>query len=130
MSRTSDGHSSRAMSTWEKNLLGIRISQVHLLLPGLLAAGCLAWASIWLSSYVGCVIMGFAKTPISAESHGIAAGFELMGSFEDAGDNWSILPGVYMPLGTQDITFKTGLELGKSDGADALRANATLMYRF
>ena len=71
-----------------------------------------------------------AKTPISAESHGIAAGVELMGSLEDAGDNWSILPGVYMPLGTQDITLKTGLEFGKSDGADALRANVTLMHRF
>ena len=40
-----------------------------------------------------------AKTPISPETHGIAAGIELMGSFEDPGDNWSILPGVYMPLG-------------------------------
>ena len=71
-----------------------------------------------------------AKSPVSPESHGIAAGVELMGSFEEAGDNWSILPGVYMPLGSQDITFKTGLEFGKSDGADALRANVTLMYKF
>ncbi|MFC1526873.1 hypothetical protein ACFL6X_08705 [Candidatus Latescibacterota bacterium] len=71
-----------------------------------------------------------AKTPISPDSHGIAAGIEILGSLEDAGDNWSILPGVYMPLGTQDITFKTGLEFGKSDGADATRANVTLMYRF
>ena len=71
-----------------------------------------------------------AKTPISPESHSIAAGIELMGSFEDAGDNWSVMPGVYMPLGAQNITLKTGLELGKSDGADAMRANLTLMYRF
>jgi len=71
-----------------------------------------------------------AKTPISPESHGIAAGVELMGSFEEPGDNWAILPGVYMPLGAQNITLKTGLEFGKSDGADALRANLTLMYRF
>lgn len=71
-----------------------------------------------------------AKTPISPETHGIAAGIELMGSFENAGDNWSILPGVYLPLGAQNTTLKTGLEFGKSDGADALRANLTLMYRF
>ena len=71
-----------------------------------------------------------AKMPISPEGHGIAAGLELMGSFEDPGDNWSIMPGVYMPLGAQNITLKTGIEWGKSDGADALRANLTLMYRF
>jgi len=71
-----------------------------------------------------------AKAPISADPHGIAAGIELMGSFDDAGDNWSVLPGVYMPLGAPNVTLKTGLELGKSDGADALRANVTLMYRF
>ena len=71
-----------------------------------------------------------AKSPISPETHGIAAGIELLGSFEEAGDNWSVLPGVYMPLGTRNITLKTGLEFGKSDGADAIRANLTLMYRF
>lgn len=71
-----------------------------------------------------------AKTPISPETHGIAAGIELMGNLEDAGDNWSVLPGVYMPLGAQNITLKTGLEFGKSDGADAMRANLTLMYKF
>ncbi len=70
------------------------------------------------------------KTPISAAPHGIATGIELMGSFEDTGDNWSIIPGIYMPLGNQNITLKTGLEFGKSDGADAMRANVTLMYKF
>ena len=70
------------------------------------------------------------KTPISADPHGIAAGVEVMGSFEDTGDNWSILPGVYMPLGNQNITLKSGLEFGKADGADAMRANVTMMYRF
>ena len=71
-----------------------------------------------------------AKSPISPETHGIAAGIELLGSFEDAGDNWSILPGVYMPLGGQNTTLKTGLELGKADGAGTMRANVTLMYKF
>jgi hypothetical protein len=71
-----------------------------------------------------------AKTPISSDPHGIAAGVEVMGSFEDTADNWSVLPGVYMPLGAQNITLKTGLEFGESDGADTTRANVTLMYRF
>jgi hypothetical protein len=70
------------------------------------------------------------KTPVSADPHGIAAGIELMSNFENAGDNWSILPGVYMPLGNANITLKTGLEFGKSDGADSMRANVTMMYRF
>ena len=70
------------------------------------------------------------KTPISADPHGIAAGIELMGSFENTDDNWSVIPGVYMPLGNQNITLKSGLEFGKADGADAMRANVTLMYKF
>jgi len=70
------------------------------------------------------------KTPISADPHGIAAGIEVRGSFEDTEDNWSILPGVYAPLGDQNITLKTGLEFGESDGADSMRANVTMMYKF
>ncbi len=70
------------------------------------------------------------KTPLSASPHGITAGVEFMGSFDETSDNWSVLPGVYMPLGSQGITLKTGLELGESDGADTMRANVTFMYRF
>jgi hypothetical protein len=70
------------------------------------------------------------KTPISSDSHGIAAGVEFMGSFDETSDNWSILPGVYMPLGGANTTVKTGLAFGESDGADTLRANVTMMYRF
>jgi len=70
------------------------------------------------------------KSPLSDDPHGIAAGIELMGSFEDVDENWSVLPGIYMPLGTPNITLKTGLEFGQSDGADAMRANVTMMYRF
>lgn len=73
------------------------------------------------------------KHPISNDPHGIAAGIEVMGDFE--GDKWSILPGVYAPLGNERIIFKTGLEFGQERGeddhmADTLRANASLMYRF
>jgi hypothetical protein len=71
-----------------------------------------------------------AKTPLTADEHGIAAGIEFMGSFEDTSDNWSVLPGLYMPLGAPNITLKTGLEFGKEDAADTTRANVTLMYRF
>ncbi len=68
------------------------------------------------------------KTPISEDPRGIAAGVEFLGSFEDFGDSWSILPGIYMPLGGEDIILKTGLEFGK--GMESMRANVTLMYRF
>ncbi|MBA7495465.1 hypothetical protein ES702_06052 [subsurface metagenome] len=68
------------------------------------------------------------KVPISDDPHGIAAGVEFLGCFEDFEDSWSILPGVYMPLGGENIIFKTGLEFGK--GMESMRANTTLMYRF
>jgi uncharacterized membrane protein YadS len=54
------------MSIWEKNLLGVPVDKVPLLLPGLLVAALLAWLSIWLSKYVGVTLLGFDKTPISA----------------------------------------------------------------
>ena len=54
------------MTAWERNLLGVTLDQVPSLLPGLLVAALLAWASIWLSSYVGVTLLGFDKTPISA----------------------------------------------------------------
>ncbi len=70
------------------------------------------------------------KTPLSADAHGIAAGVEFLGSAEDVADNWSVLPGVYMPLGAPNITLKTGIELGKAAGFDRMRANVTLLYLF
>ncbi len=65
------------------------------------------------------------KTPVSCDPHGIAAGIEIIGDFDG---NWSVLPGVYTPLGAENIIFKTGLEFGKN--LDNMRANVTLMYRF
>lgn len=65
------------------------------------------------------------KTPVSEDPHGIAAGVEIIGNFDG---NYSILPGVYAPLGVDNITFKTGLEFGKN--LDSIRSNVTLMYRF
>jgi hypothetical protein len=72
------------------------------------------------------------KNPISADPHGIAAGVEAMGNFE--GTSWSILPGVYAPIG-DGIVFKTGLQFGQEEDeegntADTMRAGVSLMYRF
>jgi len=64
----------RKISGLEQNLLGVKIDQVPLLLPGLLAAALLAWLSIWLSKYVGVIVMGFQKTPISAVTTAILLG--------------------------------------------------------
>jgi len=69
-----------------------------------------------------------AKTPLSADIHGIAGGIELLGSFQDFQNSWSLLPGIYMPIGSPNTTFKTGLEFGRN--MDYMRANATLMVRF
>jgi len=69
------------------------------------------------------------KTPISVDPHGIAAGIEFLGTFgPGAEDGWSLLPGIYMPLGGNNTIFKTGLEFGKD--SEYMRANATLMHTF
>ncbi len=64
------------------------------------------------------------RTPLSANPIGIAGGIEVMGDF--SGDI-SVLAGIYFPLGSENIIFKTGLQFG---GAGSRRANSTLMYRF
>ena len=71
-----------------------------------------------------------AKTPVSADDHGVSVGLELLGSFDDTSDNWSAIPGLYMPIGDGTMILKTGFEIGKSDGADASRFNLTLMRLF
>jgi uncharacterized integral membrane protein (TIGR00698 family) len=67
-------HPPRQPSALEKALLGTRLDQVHLLLPGLLVAALLAWASIWLCQWIGCDVLGFEKTPISAVTTAILLG--------------------------------------------------------
>jgi len=56
----------RAISPWEKNLLGVTIDKLPSLLPGLLVALTLAWLSIWLSDFIGVTLLNFEKTPVSA----------------------------------------------------------------
>ncbi len=67
------------------------------------------------------------RESLTGEPHGAAGGIELLGSFDDFEDSWSVLPGIYFPLNEQTI-LKTGFEIGKS--ADYTRANITLMHRF
>ncbi len=57
-----------------------------------------------------------AKTPLSSNPHGIAGGIEFHGTFD--GDEWGVLPGIYMPVG-HDIQLKTGFYIGqeKDDGS-------------
>ena len=71
-----------------------------------------------------------AKAPLTDDEHGVAAGIELLGNFEDTSDNWTAIPGIYMPFEDGKMILKAGLELGKADGADMTRANVTLMRLF
>jgi len=57
--------STRKMSAWEKNLLGVTISELPKLIPGLVAAAALTWLSFWFSEFIGERLMGFGKSPIS-----------------------------------------------------------------
>ena len=74
MNTTHAARQPRQMSALEKNLFGTRIDQLHLLLPGLLMAALLAWVSISLCQWIGCTLMGFEKTPISAVTMAILLG--------------------------------------------------------
>ncbi len=58
-------HSIRKMSAWEKNLLGVTVTELPQLIPGLLAVTALTWLSFWLSEQIGVRLMGFDKSPIS-----------------------------------------------------------------
>lgn len=57
--------STSTMHAWEKNLLGVAIKDLPKLLPGLIAVSVLAWASIWMSEFIGTRLMGFEKSPVS-----------------------------------------------------------------
>lgn len=65
MSGKSTLRSPRTMTVLENSLLGVRFNEIHRLLPGVLVATLFAWLSIWLSRYVGVILLGFDKTPIS-----------------------------------------------------------------
>ena len=56
----------RAPSALERNLFGTSIDRLHTLLPGLGLAALLAWASTWLSRWIGCDVLCYEKTPLPA----------------------------------------------------------------
>ena len=68
------------------------------------------------------------KTPLSADPHGIAGGIEFLGNTEDGMENFTFLPGFYLPLGSPNTIFKSGLAFDSD--MEYMRMNATLMYRF
>jgi uncharacterized integral membrane protein (TIGR00698 family) len=65
MSKRDVSSSAREISIVEKALLGVKIGEIPLLLPGLIVVALLAWVGIWLSDYVGITLTGFEKSPIS-----------------------------------------------------------------
>jgi len=65
------------------------------------------------------------KTPLSQNPHGIAGGIEFLSNFDM---DWSILPGIYFPIGGNNTIFKSGLELGEN--LESMRVDITLMHRF
>ncbi|HMO52438.1 MAG TPA: hypothetical protein PKE26_14570 [Kiritimatiellia bacterium] len=72
------------------------------------------------------------KHPLSGDAHGIAAGLEVMGDIE--GTRWSVLPGVYAPIGSS-AQFKFGIEIGQQQDDDdawvnTLRVSTAMMVRF
>ncbi len=68
------------------------------------------------------------KNPISADPHGIAAGIEFLGEFEDFKDSWTVVPGLYFPLGKPDTIFKFGMMFGRN--MDYTRTSMSLLYNF
>jgi len=67
----------RTASSLEARLIGVPITQVHTLVPGLILAALLAWASTRLCVWIGCDLMGFSTTPISAVTAAILLGLIL-----------------------------------------------------
>ena len=64
----------RKMNVWEKNLLGRPLGELHLILPGVVAAIVLAWLGNWMSNFIGVNLMGFQKTPVSGVMMAILLG--------------------------------------------------------
>jgi hypothetical protein len=66
------------------------------------------------------------KHPLTADAHGIAAGVEWLGEFEEFDDTWMILPGVYVPLAGGPAILKAGVGMGRNTS----RASVTMMVPF
>ncbi len=62
---------------WCKSLLGFTVEEAPLMAPGLLLAGAIAWASVWLSDAIGTRLMGMENTPISPVMVAIIVGLAI-----------------------------------------------------
>ena len=62
----SEKDQTKRMNFLERSLLGVPISKIPSILPGLVVVILLAVVSIWLSDLIGITLMGFEKSPISA----------------------------------------------------------------
>ncbi len=71
--------------------------------------------------------LGFRRA-IGADPHGIAAGIELLGDFEDIADSWRLTPGVYLPLDAGRTLLKAGFGIGRN--AESTRATVMLVHVF
>ena len=56
----------KPLTKWEQSIFGVSVREIPGLLPGLLVATLLAWASINISDFIGKDLLGFTKSPISA----------------------------------------------------------------
>jgi len=72
-----------------------------------------------------------ARSPLTDDPHGIAAGVEVHGDFD--GERWSVIPGMYIPL-RETTQLKIGFEIGreKDEGEwiNSSRFSTAFMVKF
>jgi len=64
----------REINVIEKNVLGVKVDQFPKIMPCLVMASLLAWASTWLAGFLGVEVLGFDKSPVSAVMMAILLG--------------------------------------------------------
>jgi len=66
MSKNNTVQLNQPLTKWEQSIFGVSVREIPGLLPGLIVASLLAWASINISDFIGKDLLGFTKSPISA----------------------------------------------------------------
>jgi len=66
MSKNNTVQPNQPLTKWEQSIFGVSVREIPGLLPGLIVASLLAWASINISDFIGKDLLGFTKSPISA----------------------------------------------------------------
>lgn len=64
----------------ESALFGVRVRDLHRLLPGVLVSAAVAWAAGWLAEFIGLRLLGFAKSPVSDITLAIVLGLLIRNS--------------------------------------------------